>query len=41
MKAIVVSDLHISSRHFLYENFMQFLENIPQDYEIILNDRMY
>ena len=37
MKAIVVSDLHIGSRYFLHENFMQFLENIPQDNEIILN----
>ncbi len=37
MKSIVVSDLHIGSRYFLHENFMQFLENIPQDNEIILN----
>jgi UDP-2,3-diacylglucosamine pyrophosphatase LpxH len=37
MKAIVVSDLHIGSRYFLHDNFMQFLENIPQDNEIILN----
>jgi len=37
MKAIVVSDLHIGSRYFLRENFMQFLENVPQDSEFILN----
>ena len=37
MKAIVVSDLHIGSRYFLRENFMQFLENVPQDIEFILN----
>jgi len=37
MKAIVVSDLHISSRYFLRETFMQFLQNIPQDHEFILN----
>ena len=37
MKAIVVSDLHIGSRYFLRENFMQFLQNVPQDYEFILN----
>jgi UDP-2,3-diacylglucosamine pyrophosphatase LpxH len=37
MKAIVVSDLHIGSRYFLRETFMQFLQNIPQDSEFILN----
>jgi UDP-2,3-diacylglucosamine pyrophosphatase LpxH len=37
MKAIIVSDLHIGSRYFLHANFMQFLENIPQDHEFILN----
>ena len=37
MKAIVVSDLHIGSRYFLHANFMQFIENIPQDHEFILN----
>lgn len=37
MKAIVVSDLHIGSRYFLRENFMQFLQNIPQNWEFILN----
>lgn len=37
MKAIIVSDLHIGSRYFLYENFRQFIKNIPQDYEFILN----
>ncbi len=37
MKAIIVSDLHIGSRYFLHENFVQFLKNIPQDHEFILN----
>ncbi len=37
MKAIIVSDLHIGSRYFLHANFMQFLENVPQDHEFILN----
>jgi UDP-2,3-diacylglucosamine pyrophosphatase LpxH len=29
--------LHIGSRYCLRENFIQFLENIPQDIELILN----
>jgi UDP-2,3-diacylglucosamine pyrophosphatase LpxH len=37
MKAIIVSDLHIGSAYFLRENFMQFLQNVPQSYEFILN----
>ena len=37
MKAIVVSDLHIGSRYFLHENFAQFLKNIPEDAEFILD----
>jgi UDP-2,3-diacylglucosamine pyrophosphatase LpxH len=37
MKAIIVSDLHIGSRYFSHENFEQFLQNIPQHYEFILN----
>jgi UDP-2,3-diacylglucosamine pyrophosphatase LpxH len=37
MKAIIVSDLHIGSRYFSRENFEQFLQNIAQDYEFILN----
>jgi len=37
MKAIIVSDLHIGSRYFLHENFEQFLQNIPQNAEFILN----
>jgi UDP-2,3-diacylglucosamine pyrophosphatase LpxH len=37
MNAIIVSDLHIGSSYFLRENFMQFLQNIPQEYEFILN----
>jgi UDP-2,3-diacylglucosamine pyrophosphatase LpxH len=37
MKAIIVSELHIGSRYCLRENFMQFLQNIPQNHEFILN----
>ena len=37
MKAIIVSDLHIGSRYCLRENFLQFLQNVPQDNEFILN----
>jgi UDP-2,3-diacylglucosamine pyrophosphatase LpxH len=37
MNAIVVSDLHIGSRFFLHHDFEKFLENIPEDYELILN----
>jgi UDP-2,3-diacylglucosamine pyrophosphatase LpxH len=37
MKAIIVSDLHIGSRYFSRENFKQFLQNIPQNHEFILN----
>ena len=37
MKAIIVSDLHIGSRYCLRENVIQFLYNIPQDHELILN----
>ncbi|MGD2030236.1 MAG: metallophosphoesterase family protein [Desulfobacterales bacterium] len=37
MKAIIVSDLHIGSHHFLYKDFECFLGNISEDYELILN----
>ena len=37
MNAIIVSDLHIGSRHFLYEYFECFLANISEDHELILN----
>ena len=37
MNAIIVSDLHIGSRHFLYQEFEHFLVNISKDYEVILN----
>jgi UDP-2,3-diacylglucosamine pyrophosphatase LpxH len=37
MKAIIVSDLHIGSRYFSREKFKQFLQNIPQDNDFILN----
>ena len=36
-KAIIVSDLHIGSRYFFYQYFERLLENIPEDYEVILN----
>ncbi|MDX1707278.1 MAG: metallophosphoesterase [Desulfobacterales bacterium] len=37
MKAIIISDLHIGSRYFLRANFIQFLQNVPRDHELILN----
>jgi len=37
MNAIIVSDLHIGSRHFLYQDFERFLESISEDHELILN----
>jgi UDP-2,3-diacylglucosamine pyrophosphatase LpxH len=37
MNAIVVSDLHIGSRYFLHHDFENFLRNIPEDVELILN----
>ncbi len=37
MNAIIVSDLHIGSRHFLLHDFQRFLENLPEDHELILN----
>lgn len=37
MKAIIVSDLHIGCRYFLYQAFERFLGNIPEDHELILN----
>ena len=37
MNAIIVSDLHIGSRHFLCKDFECFLGNISEDYELILN----
>ena len=37
MKAIIVSDLHIGSRYFLYDNFERFLGNVSEDHELILN----
>ena len=35
--AIVVSDLHIGSRYFLYQDFGRFLADIPKDHDLILN----
>ncbi len=37
MKAIIVSDLHIGSQYFFSLEFERFLQNIPKDYEVILN----
>jgi UDP-2,3-diacylglucosamine pyrophosphatase LpxH len=37
MNAIVVSDLHIGSPYFLLQGFENFLKNIPEDCELILN----
>jgi UDP-2,3-diacylglucosamine pyrophosphatase LpxH len=37
MNAIIVSDLHIGSQHFLHQSFESFLQNIPEDCELILN----
>lgn len=37
MNAIIVSDLHIGSRYFLFHKFKSFIESIPSDYELILN----
>ncbi len=35
--AIIISDLHIGSRYFLYQECGRFLANIPEDHELILN----
>jgi UDP-2,3-diacylglucosamine pyrophosphatase LpxH len=37
MNAIIVSDLHIGSRYFLYQDFERLLGNISEDHELILN----
>jgi len=37
MNAIIVSDLHIGSQHFLHEDFECFLKNVSEDHELILN----
>jgi UDP-2,3-diacylglucosamine pyrophosphatase LpxH len=37
MNAIIVSDLHIGSKYFVYQDFERFLNNIPEDAEFILN----
>ena len=34
---IIVSDLHIGSRYFLYKDFGRFLADIPIDHDFILN----
>jgi UDP-2,3-diacylglucosamine pyrophosphatase LpxH len=33
----VVSDLHIGSQYFLYQDFGRFLADIPEDHDLILN----
>ena len=37
MKAVIVSDLHIGSPYFLHKDFQQFVKNIPEDHEFIMN----
>lgn len=37
MPAIIVSDLHLGSSHFLHEAFLHFLETLPEDSSIVLN----
>jgi UDP-2,3-diacylglucosamine pyrophosphatase LpxH len=37
MNAIIVSDLHVGSKFFLYQDFACFLNNISEDAEFILN----
>jgi UDP-2,3-diacylglucosamine pyrophosphatase LpxH len=37
VSAIIVSDLHIGSRYFLYQDFERFLGSISEDHELILN----
>ena len=37
MKVIIVSDLHIGSNFFHSEAFERFLQEIPQDHELVLN----
>ena len=37
MNGIIVSDLHIGSQHFLYDDFERFIENVSENNELILN----
>ena len=37
MNAIIISDLHIGSQYFLYDDFERFLGNVSEDHELILN----
>ena len=37
MNTIIVSDLHIGSRYFMYQEFERFLASIPEDAALILN----
>ena len=37
MNSIIVSDLHVGSRYFLYERFERFLKNLPENDEFVLN----
>lgn len=36
-KVIIVSDLHLGSRYFLYQDFERFFRGISSEYEIVLN----
>ena len=37
MKAAVVSDVHLGSRYFLHDLFLQFLSSLPPDVDLVLN----
>lgn len=37
MKTIVISDAHIGSKHFLCEEFIRFVKNIPSGATLVLN----
>jgi DNA polymerase II small subunit/DNA polymerase delta subunit B len=37
INAIIVSDLNIGSRYFLYDDFERFIGNVSEDHELILN----
>ena len=37
MNGIIVSDLHIGSQHFLYDDFERFIGNVSENHELILN----
>lgn len=37
MNSIIVSDLHLGCSYFACREFTRFFEDIPQDFDIILN----